>query len=311
MIYALNSSTTQKENNITLNAKIIADSINTTHDRLTSIEVTMHRYVLSELNTHRLFSRNSASSRAIPVETQLNSVQNNTAYPISLPSEQPGMQGGSELEGEDRADALTFINEMVQTTNTIKRYIGNHPNKTTRLHKSVINRYLEPYSFHTVLISATNWQGFWEQRCNPNAQPEIRAVAELMRTAYNESTPKLLQENEWHLPYISQEEKQNHPVSLLGPVSVARCARLSYLTHGNHRPLTDDIDLYNKLISATPAHLSPLEHIATPDLSNYNITYIDGTDFDNKPFERQRITARYGNMIGWQQHRVMMETEWK
>ena len=54
-----------------ISAEIIADTYcEFTDERVTTMEVTMHRFVLAEFNTHRVFSRNSASSRAIPVRKQ-------------------------------------------------------------------------------------------------------------------------------------------------------------------------------------------------------------------------------------------------
>src|SRR5580704_14193555 len=117
------------------NARVILDSLSPRGARLTTIEVTFWRPVLAEFNTHRQFSRNSASSRAIPVEKQLKRVLEDPSNPISWPCEQPGMQGGEELEGQDLEDAQKFWNDVRMTTTALlEDYVRDHPDKEHRLH---------------------------------------------------------------------------------------------------------------------------------------------------------------------------------
>ena len=258
-------------------AKIIADSISHFGVRLTTFEVVMHRFVLAEFNTHRQFSRNSASSRAIPVEKQLAKVVENPAWPIEWASEQPGMQGGSELDGDALADATQlFVDLHEHTTVEIERYLAAHPDKADRLHKSLLNRLLEPFMWHTVVVTSTEWQNFFNQRASefsPLAQPEIRLAADMMLQAYRDSEPVEVEAGQWHLPYITQADWDDialmdlsdlDAIQVLKKVSVARCARVSYLTHDGRRDLEEDVTLYERLISARPMHASPLEHVATP-----------------------------------------------
>lgn len=279
-------------------AKIIVDSISPMGHRLTTMEVVFHRYVLAEFNTHRLFSRNSASSRAIPVRKQIGRVKNDLALPVVWAAEQKGMQGGDEIENPDRAEwmwgkardaAVVWAEALSQ--------IG--------VHKSITNRLIEPFMWHTAIISATEWDGFWMQRCSPLAQPEMRAVAEKMKEAYDGSEPTLVDNGRWHLPYIDVddhswastqvpysidglEDRVRYGADLLTNVSVARCARVSYLTHDGKRDQLEDIAMYERLVSASPPHASPLEHVATPCL---------GAHDDLHP----------GNFRGWDQlrHRVL------
>ena len=246
-------------------AKVIADSISEHGIRLTTMEVTLHRFVLAEFNTHRAFSRNSASSRAIPVETQLKRIKENAAYPIEWPCEQPGMQGGSELSDVDEFDAKTlFETAKNSTVQLVEDYLNLHPNKQDRVHKSVLNRLLEPYMWHTIVVSSTKWDNFWGLRCSPLAQPEIRRAAELMRKAYDESIPYVQTSLEWHTPYVSQKEfYEIGPTDALR-ISAARCARVSSLHAGDKRDYTQDFRLFKTLTSAQPPHASPLEHVAIP-----------------------------------------------
>ena len=266
-------------------AKIIADSLSPDGVRLTTMEVTFHRFVLAELNTHRAFSRNSASSRAIPVGKQLSKVKHNRAFPIEWPREQPGMSGGSELEGDDLSDARYMFGKVWDSTiHHVEEYLEKMGEKygdeakSHTLHKSLINRLLEPFQWHTAIISSTEWENFFAQRCSPFAQPELRDAAYLMRKVYESETPAtmtvprldIFSQTGWHLPYISQDdiewalEKYPNWILALCQVSVARCARVSYLTHDGVRDPSEDIALFNKLVGATPPHWSPLEHVARP-----------------------------------------------
>lgn len=263
-------------------ARIILDSISPEGKRLTTMEVTCHRFVLAEFNTHRVFSRNSASSRAIPVEKQLNNVINNPALPLEWPCEQPGMQGGSELDYCDLLDAKALFDFVLeQTTGAIHDYLEMKPEKSQRLHKSYINRLLEPFMWHTIIISSTEWENFFAQRCSPLAQPEIAAVAYEMRDVLYGSVPTLVQREGWHLPLI-QDDELGLPIDDLIKVSVARCARVSYLTHEGVRDIQEDIKLFERLTSAEPPHWSPLEHVATP------------------------MWLSHGNFEGWEQYRHIM-----
>lgn len=260
---------------MTIQAKIIKDSISPFGVRLTSIEATMHRFMLPEFNTHRMFSRNSASSRAIPVEKTLDQVHNDPAFPSVWPAEKPGMQGGDNLTGAELRDAqLLFEDIKSYTVSAIDQYLDSYQEKKDRLHKSVINRLLEPFMWHTVIVTSTEWDGFFNQRCHPDAQPEIRMVAECIQNVYKNSRPSIIQMGEWHMPYIDIDDLRHaesaqfdlnmHPQEILKRQSVARCARVSTLAHDGKKSIEADLNLYNRLITASPPHASPLEHVATP-----------------------------------------------
>ena len=250
-----------------IGAKVIEDSISPAGNRLTTMQVECHRFVLSEFNTHRVFSRNSASSRAIPVEKQLERVRNDPAYPIEWPGEQSGMQGGKLLEGFALAEAQhMWDNARLAALGIVEGYIGEHPEPENRLHKSLLNRLLEPYFWHTICVTAVDWSGWNLQRCSPLAQPEIRVLAEKMRDAIAASTPHPLTPGQYHLPYVTEEDLDECDERDLDPraISAARCARTSYLTQEGTRDLAKDVELFERLVSANPPHGSPLEHVATP-----------------------------------------------
>lgn len=264
-----------------IQAKVVADSVSEWGDRLTTFEAVIHRYVLSELNTHRQFSRNSASSRAIPVAKQIERIKKDPAIPVEWGSAKPGMQAGGPLSDEDAKEArrlwLRGRNNAVRTAEALLE-LG--------LHKQVVNRLLEPFMWHTVVFttSTPGLVNFFDQRCSPLAQPEIRVAAEAIREAYERSKPKRVDYGSWHLPYVDEQL----PLDVAKKVSAARCARTSYLTQDGNRDPEEDVRLYERLVSARPMHASPLEHVATP----VGI-------YDKCP----------GNFVGWKQLRHQVERE--
>lgn len=278
-------------------AKVVLDSVSEVGDRLTTMEVTFPRMVLAEFNTHRMFSRNSASSRAIPVEKQLARIKEDPFIPVHWGKNQSGMQANTELDVADIALAkdewlLARDYAVLQVEKLLE--VG--------LHKQITNRLLEPFMWHTVIVTATEWSNFFALRANPDAQPEIRVIAEMMKGLYETSQPNLLKENEWHLPYIQPEERDGvfEFTENARRISAARCARVSYLTHDGNRDLSADMTLYTRLVSG--GHMSPLEHVAKPAFHEESTPFqyrISGWD-DGDP---HNVSEWHGNFKGWKQLR--------
>lgn len=305
-------------------ARIVRDSITAGGYRVTTFELRYRRYIHSELMTHRVFSRNSASSRAIPLFKQLEKVEIDPVLPPVWPAEQKGMQGGDEVPLTQAAKAerewLAASGEMVERA----RAIGE-----AGVHKSVPNRLLEPFLMHTVVVTATAFDNFFALRANPMAEPSIKLLAELMLEEYEKSTPTLLHEREWHLPYIDHGDiraaeefiYENLPVTkervtaLLVKMSSARCARTSYETQDGKRSPADDLVLYDRLTSADPMHASPLEHPCTPAPWNVNEVQVQALPpFVERPDPGTVVSPMveltlpmYGNLLGWHQHRFDVE----
>lgn len=281
-------------------AKVVADSIAPDGSRLTSIEATGHRFILAEVNTHRAISKNSASSRAIPLHKQLARITDDPAIPVSMPVEQKGMSGGAELTDVLRRQADSTWLEASQMAVHYARELGE-----IGVHKSVANRIIEPYNQHTMLLTATAWGNFFDLRCAPDAQPEFRVLAMEIREAIQNSTPRILREDEWHLPYIRVGEAAEIEAAGLDvrQVSAGRCARLSYLTQAGIRDFNEDVGLFESL--AGNGHWSPMEHVATPWAINrqQGRLFFGGAaasiSLDHLP--------RIGNLVGWRSLRV--ETE--
>lgn len=155
-------------------------------------------------------------------------------------------------------------------------------------HKQTVNRYLEPFLWHTVVVTATEWDNFYGLRCDNNAAPEINKIAWLMRRAMDESVPVELNRNQWHLPFLYKNEKAeaaNNIVYWLG-VSAGRCARVSYVNHFGKRDPDLDFNLANSLLGN--GHMSPFEHIARPT---------------------EQLHYQSGNLVGWEQLRKLLPNE--
>lgn len=216
----------------------------------------MHRFVLAELNTHRVFSRNSSSSRAIPIAKQIERVLEDPAVPMEFGANQKGMQAG-EIVADTEGAMAAWLAARDAAVDHVRQLLD------IGVHKQVTNRLLEPFMWQTVIVSSTDWENFFSQRCSPLAQPEIRLAAEAMRDAYMASSPTPVAAEGWHTPYI-REDEGDLDLETKKRISVARCARVSYLTHDGKRDLDADLNLYDRLITADPPHWSPMEHVATP-----------------------------------------------
>lgn len=283
-----------------ISAKVIADSKNEFGNRLTTMIVTMPRIILAEFNTHRMFSRNSASSRAIPFNKMVESVIANPFIPIAWQKDHKGMQGNEYFNEEDskiNVDRWLFARDRA-----VDSAISLNVRKVT---KQLANRMIEPFMWHTVIISATEFSNFFELRCpkysnrenktyrswrditqdyldleqdasiltrlslnKGQAEIHMMALAEAMWDAYNESTPKQLKAGEWHIPFgddIKPETYEGYRdwSERAIKIATARCAQVSYTVIGEEGKPLD----YAKLIAlhdrlAKSGHWSPFEHCA-------------------------------------------------
>jgi thymidylate synthase ThyX len=237
-------------------ARVLLDSLSPAGVRLTTLEVTFPRFVLSEFNTHRVMSRNSASSRAIPTSKLLERVMNEPVLPLEWGRNQKGMSASDVLTAEEEEEAkriwLSARDAAVEHASKLMEL---------KVHKQELNRVLEPFLWHTVIVTATEWDNFFTLRCAANAQPEIRAAAMRMREAIGTSDPQPVPYGEWHLPLL-QDDERSLPIETQKQISAARCARVSYLTHEGKREIEKDLELHDRL--KADRHLSPFEHVATP-----------------------------------------------
>lgn len=236
--------------------KILADSVNPSGCRLTTFELTYPRNIHSELLTHRMFSRNSASSRAIPVEKLIKRVEDDPFVPINWGKNQKGMVAGEELAGQERIDAeCTWLNLRDHAVIAAKLLLE------IGAHKQNVNRLLEPWMWITVIVTATDWDNFYRLRTAADAEPHFQKLAKMMREVQEGSQPKEQRAFEWHLPLVRGEDREFRPEGHnLALLSAARCARVSYLTHAGIRDPLEDYRLHDQLLAS--GHMSPFEHPA-------------------------------------------------
>lgn len=256
--------------------KIVADSITVEGKRLTTFECTYWRPILPEFNTHRCFSRNTASSRAKPFSKRVEEATKNTFVPGHWNAEKPGMVGGEEFSKEVQRKINDSINLLARVTaNYIETLDEDVFNQTGyHIHKQYLNRYLEPFISCTQLITSTEWDNWFKLRLAFDAQPEIKDVATDMLDLLQHSKPKLLKEGEFHLPYISEEERLQFDMSTLKQIAVARCARISYKTYQAGGLVSKDLELFDQLLQN--GHMSPFEHIATPGIASQDYFNLKG-----------------------------------
>lgn len=280
-----------------IKAEIIKDSISLSGSRITTFVLTYPRFIHSEFMTHRMISKNASSSRAIPVATFMKSITENPAMPIAFSKNCKGMQAKEEIKDQNQAEAIwlkarDLMIECVQQLSDLG------------VHKQHANRLLEPFTHITVVATATDWNNFFALRTHKDAQPEFQALAKLMWDEFSKSDPNILENGEWHLPFITEAEEStlknvmaftglnaeyNHLARNLIKRSVARCARVSYNTlDGSENTIQKDLELYNRLVVQEPIHASPTEHqaMSVPDKS-----------------------YRSGNLQGWFQFRKLLPTE--
>lgn len=250
-----------------INASVICDSISHEGVRLTSIGYTAHRYILAEIVTHRVFSRNARSSRAVPMKRLIAEVREHPAIPLDLRTNIPGMQGGEPLHDHVQESVL---DEWIDAAN----YAADRAEAMMKmgLHKSHGNRVIEPYLYVHGIITATEWDNWFALRDHDAAQPEIRALAQAMRMAMDANTPTLIQHGDWHLPYITDADREiaalepsdeREACLLLRRLSAARCARISYEPFDGDPSWAREIERADRLMR--DGHWSPFEHQATPD----------------------------------------------
>lgn len=310
----------------TITAQIIADSISPDKIRLTTMLLRYPRFIHAELMTHRVFSRNASSSRAIPVEKTIKAILEDTAMPIHWGKNQKGMQADEEcnekvddgFDGCSRETAWLWARD-----NAIEVAQAFHK---AGYHKQIVNRLLEPFSHINVVVTSTYWANWYKLRDHPMAMPEIQILAQVMAVNQENSIPKELQPGQWHLPFINNEDFKEHYLDLKAihnhggqeadfyhsfnpeeillndkiKCSVARCARTSYLTIEGKKPdIEADLKLYERLVGSEPLHASPCEHQATPDERYWA-----------KP-EIWMHRSQHGNLFGWRQYRKMLKGEFE
>lgn len=234
--------------------KILKDSINPEGNRLTTFHLRFPRLILAQFNTHRVFSRNAASSRAIPTNTLVKRVKSDPIIP-AWTKNQKGMTGPQMTADEVRDLNSSYLSLVLDVADRVEEMSGQFSP-----HKQNINRLLEPFMWVDVIVSATDWDNFLGLRIADDAQEEIEIVAKSIAISLYDNEPSPIDWGEWHLPYLLDEESKL-PQTKRIKISAARCARVSYKPHDMDKCDIDrDLELADSLIQS--GHWSPFEHQA-------------------------------------------------
>lgn len=326
-----------------ISAEIVADSINPAGDRVTTFLLTYPRFIHGELMTHRLFSRNSASSRAIPFKTMVESISVDPFIPIAWQRDHKGMQGTEYFE--DFEEIYELEKEWLFAREEAVSYAISMNSRGCT--KQLVNRLLEPFAWHTVLVTATEYDNFFDLRCpklyhaasgltfnslrdwnsvdneiqwnglscmhpenTSGAEIHIQTLAEAMWDAMNDTAPNILNNDEWHMPFMGNFNTEkllemskgdvNEFEIICRKIATARAARLSYMTFDGEINYEKDIELHDMLLESK--HLSPFEHCCkvpnAKELSSISggFTHVD---------KDSRLWS--GNIKGFIQYRHLIE----
>jgi hypothetical protein len=273
-------------------AKIIKHSITEWGQEIITFELDYPRIIHSELLTHKILSKSSASSRAIPILTMIKAVWDNPAAPVSWGKNQSGMSAKEDLKGWRLFAAKKIWNLSSKFTcffSFILAKIGAH--------KQIANRLTESSSFIKVLVTGTNFENWYKLRDHKDSDPTIHQLAANMKKAHEASIPKLLKSGEWHLPYVEDHGVESDINSKL-KLSASLCAQTSY--RKSDESLEKAYRIYDRLVDSEPAHFSPMEHQATP-------LYDEASIFFTHKDKLGRLWS--GNFCGWGQYRQKIQNE--
>lgn len=260
------------------------------------------RFIHSEIMTHRVFSRNARSSRAVPVAKMIEEIRTNPAVPWHWGKNQKGMQASEDCNellnlSPDlpirREEAWLFARDRSLATAEAFMKSGYH--------KQIPNRLLEPFMWIDTLVTATDWDNFLWLRDHKDTEPHFQDLARLIRQSLDEAKPQTLGIDEWHLPYIEKSDRveaikrcSNHAAAteFLLAISAARCARISYAPFDGDASYEKELQRFSLLINSDRMHASPIEHQAKVDL------FINGEWLSPK---------LHRNFTGWIQARGFIE----
>lgn len=313
-----------------ISAKVICDSVSEAGGRITTMELNYPRIIHAEFMTHRMFSRNAASSRAIPFDKMLQQLD---GVPSRFGAAKAGMQDdGSEHNGiiylpvyeefEECTDSglmtvetawLTAIAAWLHAKDSAVEF--SKAFKEAGFHKQVYNRLTEPFQMIKVVVTATEWGNFFWLRDDVMADPTLQELARKMKVAYGESTPNLLKTGDYHLPYVETSyEKDGTPIYYIEEtlvdcrvlkledaikVSAARCAAVSYRSIDYN--LEKCRQIYKRLVTDERVHASALEHQCSPIPLNATLETEGVTSL------HKTLGLMSGNMSGWLQHRQFIK----
>ena len=292
-----------------ISAKVIAHSKSAVNGKeIVTMELEYPRFIHGEFMTHRMFSRNAASSRAIPVSKMIEQVRTSPAVPCHWGKNQAGMQAKEELTGSALDSAKFYWKDAAVDAALSAEYLSEDG-----VHKQIVNRILEPFQTMKTVVTATEWENFYWLRNHEDAQPEIKRLAEVMLEAVSKSKAIPLSTGQWHVPYYRDGywcESFTDDLEDALAISASCCAQVSY------RLLDDSIEkarmVYKRLVESSPVHASPFEHQASPMGTTSGLYGFNNDEVPHDYWEDgvTHMDSGYkfwsGNFQGWIQHRQLI-----
>ncbi|MDX1532764.1 MAG: hypothetical protein R3230_01000 [Nitrosopumilaceae archaeon] len=311
---------------------LVADSISEEGQRISTFVLTYWRAIHGELMTHRLFSRNAMSSRAVPIEKMIEHINNRPAMPVHWGKNQPGMQANEEHDADVTIDLSWLMNasdyetdEPVNFSYTLPKKEAWHEAKRFAIsaakgfndagyHKQIVNRLTEPYQFMRTVVTATDFDNWYWLRDHSDAQPDIKLLASMMLELHNKSTPKTLDSTEWHTPfykdgfwsshYIDDDgvefDRYNNTLETALKISSSCAAQASFRKADDSTEKAENV--YQRLVESSPVHASPFEHPAKP------IDDSEDGDWEEGVTHMDRNGNYWsGNFKGWVQYRQLIK----
>ncbi len=310
-------------------AKIITHSISPEGISLITVHMRYWRGIHAEVMTHRVFSRNARSSRAVPIAKMIEEIEKDPFVPRHWGKNQKGMQASEQCDErviiekpyayDDFATGATLdywndscIREQAwleardQAVKFAKAFMN------AGYHKQIVNRLLEPFMWIDTLVTSTDWANFMALRDHKDAEPHIRDLAVLTKAAIALSDPTPLKPGEWHLPYIKHHELAElagdgpgdpeiaEAYEMARQISAARCARISYAPFDGNPSIKAELERYAALVMNQPVHASPVEHQATPDTRRMSMS---------GNYHEWENSHQHRNFRGWRQFRAMIDHE--
>ena len=263
-------------------ATVVCDSVSAvTGSRLTTFRLVFPRFILPQVNTHRVFSRNTASSRAVPVWRNVKDVIFHPYTPSVWGLNKPGM-----VAGESSGPVKSFFCDLLWHMARIVAVAVACMLILLRIHKQYVNRVLEPWMWSACILSSTEFDNWFSLRLASDAQPEIQMLAIKMTRAMEASTPSVKYPGEWHTPFVYDEDLHIDQSSL-NLISAVRCARVTFNRAGVCKSRQSELGRAEEMLRSR--HFSPFEHVA----------YVPLEDTEEEELER--------NYRGWHQLRAVLD----
>lgn len=306
-----------------IKATIVKDSVSPNGVRLLTYELEYPRIIHSEVMTHCMLEKNAASSRAIPVATMLELIENNPAMPVEWGTNNPGMVSKTLMDAETAKAAegvwLNAMKDAVAHARVISEKNG------INAHKQCANRLTEAYQFMKTVMTGTEWANLFWLRDHPDADPTFHELARCMNVAREQSVPVLLQPGQWHLPYVDFVDGKYFSNGIELELETAKKVSASCTAQVSYRKLNDSVEQADKVFGMLnlgsddkPAHASPVAHQATPmkapsveDMNEINLPRDFETWEPGITHVRRNGTLWSGKLRGWIQLRQLIPNEAK